>query len=90
MASPDLPASEGWFASSGRARLETGFRNTERLVSADQGGAEQVAAVGLAGRRQHIAGAVENPLRIFELAQFVANPDQHVGIGTDAVAAAMA
>ena len=50
---------------------------------------EQRAPGRAAGHRQHIAGAVREALRIFELAQFVGQADQHVGIRADAEAAAM-
>ena len=61
----------------------------ERLRAAGQRRVEQRAAGRAAGRRQHVARAMRQPLRIFELPQFVGDADQHVGIRADAEAAAM-
>ena len=50
---------------------------------------EQRTAGGRAGTpREHVALAVFQPLAVFELPQFVGDPDQHVGIGPDAEPAA--
>ena len=71
MASPLLPASVGWSWSSetrsaGRTGCDASRPSAERLRAAVQRALEQGAAGRLAGRGQHVAGAVRQPLRIFE------------------------
>ena len=72
-----------------RACLDSGDRLRERLGAAGQRGVEQRAAgrdAGTAG--QHIALAMFEPLAVFELAQFVGDADQDIGIRADAEPAA--
>ena len=74
---------------SARACLNSDGRLRERLGAAGQRGVEQRAAgrdAGAAG--QHIALAMFEPLAIFELAQFVGDADQDIGIRADAEPAA--
>ena len=85
IASPFLPASEGC---DGVERHEVGRRacrqpasaRAKRDAAAGNRRVEQRPPVRLARLGQHVARLAMEPLRIFELAQFVRHADQHVGI----------
>ena len=94
MASPDLPASDGRAASSemksaAAPAINAGQAHPERCAAALERGVEKRSPRRAAGDRKHVAGAVGETLRIFELAQLIGYADQHVGIRADAEAAAV-
>ncbi len=61
----------------------------KRGRASDNCAIEQVASVGAARRRQHVAFPPRKALGIFELTQLVWNADKHIGIGADARSASV-
>ena len=93
MASPSCRRAPGASASSDTKSAAAPCRQpagagAERRRAAGERGVEQARARSSRGAGQHVAGAVREPLRVFELAQLVGDADQHIGIGADAEAAA--
>lgn len=66
--------------------LDTG-RCAKRGRASGDCAIEQVAAVGAAGRRQHVVLLLSKTLGVFELTQLVRNADQHIRIGADSQSA---